>query len=102
MDIDMIRKLAGKGSIKWTTHCMKKMGERDIRIKDVKHCIAIGEIIEDYPDDYPYPSCLIFGYTEDGRVIHLVVGCDSVFAYIVTAYIPNTIKFNTDFRTRRR
>ncbi len=27
-----------------------------------------GEIIEDYPTDKPYPSCLIYGQTFSGRV----------------------------------
>lgn len=39
------------------------MQERDISRADVKNCIMHGEIIEDYPDDFPHPSCLIFGYT---------------------------------------
>ncbi|WP_205764240.1 DUF4258 domain-containing protein [Anaerovibrio slackiae] len=29
---------------------------------DVINCIMNGEIIEDYPTDYPHPSCLIFGH----------------------------------------
>ena len=35
------------------------MQERDISRADVKNGIATGEIIEDYPDDFPNPSCLI-------------------------------------------
>ena len=44
------------------------------RIKEQKAFEAIqsGEIIEDYPDDKPYPSVLIFGRTREGRPIHIV------------------------------
>jgi len=31
-----------------------------------------GEVIEDYPDDQPYPSCLVFGRTQSGGPLHVV------------------------------
>ncbi|MFG6337693.1 MAG: DUF4258 domain-containing protein [Lachnospiraceae bacterium] len=38
-------------------------------INDIIFCIHEGEIIEQYPDDYPYPSCLILGFTmKKGRI----------------------------------
>ncbi|MCM1160972.1 MAG: DUF4258 domain-containing protein [Roseburia sp.] len=60
-----------------------------------------GEIIEDYPDDFPHPSCLIFGYTINRKILHTVVGSDSEYLYIITAYYPNTKKFMEDLKTRR-
>jgi len=101
MNISSIRKLVDDKKIKWTTHCMEKMGERDISITDVKYCIANGEIIEDYPDDYPYPSCLIYGINTCNKVIHVVVGSDGKCVYIITAYTPNNKKFEEDMKTRR-
>ena len=102
MNIEGIRILASERRIQWTNHCAKQMVERDISRKDVIHCIMEGEIIEDYPNDFPYPSCLIFGHSEDGRTIHVVVGSDGKGLYIITAYIPNIIKFESDLRTRRK
>ncbi len=61
----------------------------------------LGEIIEDYPNDYPNPSCLMFGYTLNNRVIHVVIGYDVENIYIITAYYPNTDKFELDMKTRR-
>ena len=86
----------------WTTHCLERMGERDIKRADVKNCIINGEIIEEYPDDFPNPSCLIFGITLDGRFLHVVVGCDNLNLYIITAYYPTTDKFESDMKTRRK
>lgn len=48
------------------------MQERDISRADVKKCVLEGEIIEDYSDDFPHPSCLIFGYTINDKIIHVV------------------------------
>ena len=80
---------------------MERMQERDISRADVKHAIADGEIIEDYPNDFPNPSCLIFGYTVGGKILHVVAGCDGTAVYIITAYYPDTRKFNSDLRTRK-
>ena len=102
MDIETIRKLISENKIKWSAHCLERMGERDIGIADVKNCIRNGEIIENYPDDYPFPSCLIFGYNTNQQVIHVVVGSDFQNVYIITAYVPNTIKFEEDLKTRRK
>lgn len=57
--------------------------------------------IEEYPKDFPNPSALIFGYKIDGQIIHVVCGTDGFFVYIITAYVPNNIKFEDDLKTRR-
>ena len=85
MNLDIYQKLCSESKILWT--------QRDISRADVKNGIATGEIIEDYPDDYPNPSCLIFGYNVNGRILHIVAGCDNINIYIITAYYPDTKKF---------
>lgn len=101
MNIELIKDLYIKSKIKWSTHCLERMQERDISINDVENCIISGEIIEDYPDDFPHPSCLIFGYTIGKDILHVVVGTDNTILYIITAYYPNTKKFMEDLKTRR-
>ena len=101
IDIELIRKLCDSNKIKWTVHCLERIQERDITIDDVKNCILNGEIIENYPDDFPYPSALIFGLRKNKTVIHVVCGSDQIFLYIITAYIPNLLKFEQDMKTRR-
>ena len=102
MTIDTIKALIEAKAVKWTTHCLEKMGERDICIEDVKLCILNGEIIEEYPNDFPYPSCLIYGIGLNNKIIHTVVGSDGISAYMITAYIPTTVKFEDDLKTRRK
>ena len=50
------------------------MQERDISRADVKNGIMNGEIIEEYPNDFPNPSCLIFGYNINKRILHIIAG----------------------------
>ena len=101
MQLSDVQNLYEQGKILWSTHCIERMQERDITRADIRNCIMQGEIIENYPDDFPYPSCLIFGYTVNNKVIHTVVGCDETQIWIITAYIPNTDIFEDDLRTRR-
>ncbi|WP_295762537.1 DUF4258 domain-containing protein [uncultured Oscillibacter sp.] len=101
MDIQKVQSLFQKRSVKWSTHCLERMQERDISRADVLSCVLQGEIIEDYPNDYPFPSCLIFGYTTKGKVLHTVIGVDGVTAYVITAYYPSIEKFEADLKTRK-
>ena len=49
------------------------------------------EIIEDYPDDKYGPSCLILGFTEAGRPLHLQCSYPSRdIKKIITLYEPNS------------
>lgn len=102
MDISDLRCLLENGTILWTTHCLQRMGERDIQRDDVKNCIQNGEIIEDYPNDFPNPSCLVFGTTIAGKILHVVAGSDGTNLYIITAYYPSADKFEPDMKTRRK
>lgn len=68
MQLSEIQDLCKKGKIRWSTHCIERMQERDITRADVKNCIMSGEIIEDYPEDFPHPSCLIFRYTLNDKM----------------------------------
>lgn len=78
------------------------MRQRGIRAKDVRNCIATGEIIEQYPDDFPFPSCLIFGHTVGNQIIHFVASVEGTGSRIITAYFPDTEKFENDLKARRR
>ena len=57
-----------KRKIKWTAHVAQRIQERDINKHDITRCIVTGEIIEQYPEDYPNPSCLIFGSSLNGFI----------------------------------
>lgn len=86
IDIETLRNCLTNKRIKWTQHCLERMQERDIFRADIKNCVMYGEIIEDYPNDFPHPSCLIFGHSVDNKVIHVVAGTDAEYIYFITAY----------------
>lgn len=101
LDITELRKLCVPKNIRITLHAAKRLEQRGIFLKDVISCIMNGEIIEQYPDDYPYPSCLIFGWNIDGKILHVVIGHHESELFLITAYFPNTEKWESDFKTRK-
>ena len=65
------------------------------------HAVEHGDIIEQYPEDYPFPSCLILGVTITEKYLHAVVSLDEGHIYLITAYYPSETEWETDMKTRR-
>jgi len=88
--------------IEWRKHSLQRLAERGIHQKDVLEVILSGELIEDYPDDNPYPSALFLAFIMD-RPLHVVAAYDGTDhrAYIITAYQPSLEFFEEDYKTRR-
>ncbi len=89
----------------FTAHARREMMEDEfgqIFEVEVAAAVASGEIIREYPEDRPYPSCLILGRSVSGRPLHLVVALDDSEArsVIVTVYQPDPDRW-LDFRTRK-
>ncbi len=53
-------------------HPIQRMHQRGISVQDVRKILELGEIIEEYSDDTPYPSRLMLGWSES-RPIHVVI-----------------------------
>lgn len=97
-----LRTLFREDKVTWTGHVQKRMLSKMITTSDVERCILEGEIIEQYPDDYPYPSCLILGVDTGEAFIHVVVGSDFTRLWIVTAYRPDPDEWESDWKTRKK
>ena len=102
LNIEIIREYIVKRKIDWTKHCLNRLHQRNILISDVKTAINNGKIIEYYYDDYPYPSCLILGYNTNNKTIHIVCGVSEDTVHMITAYYPNTDKWEENMKTRRK
>ena len=98
--IEQFRKINHAESLVLTQHSRKRFEERGIKIVDVIEIINMGEIIEQYPEDYPFPSCLNLGKIKD-RYIHVCASINENLIYIITAYEPDLEKWNDDRRTRK-
>lgn len=101
LNIDELQKICTPDNIVITIHAAKRLEQRGIRLKEILDCIFTGEIIEQYPDDYPYPSCLIFGNQNAEKPLHTVVATNGERLWIVTAYYPSHDKWMDDLKTRK-
>jgi len=102
LSLNDIKSLLKAEMIVWTEHVVLRLRERKIKRQDVLNCIASGEIIEQYPDDMPFPSCLISGQIEDGRPLHVVCSVNaSEVCCVITAYTPTPDKWENDNKTRK-
>lgn len=101
VDFAEIHKLCKLSSIEWTRHVVIRIMQRGISREDIIHVLLNGEIIEQYPTSYPYPSCLVLGITVNNRYIHVVCGVGNNKLYLVTVYEPDEEKWESDFKTRK-
>ncbi|MCD8148263.1 MAG: DUF4258 domain-containing protein [Clostridiales bacterium] len=101
IDIEKLRLYYQQDNVLMTQHSSERCRQRNIRKKDIRNAVMTGEIIEQYPEDFPYPSCLILGYTEKKNVIHVVMSDEGTGSRIVTAYFPDFEKWQPDFKTRK-
>ena len=81
--IEDIRRLVIDEQFEITVHARERMAERGVSTEDLISLIISGEIIESYPDDFPYPSVLLLGYLS------------AVAFHVVVAKGKNLVKFVT-------
>jgi hypothetical protein len=102
MTVEDIALLCETGSLRWTAHILKRIFRRGIRKNDVISALKDGEIIEQYPSDYPFPSCLVLGPTKERKALHIICGSNGAELWLITAYFPSPAEWMEDFRQRRR
>jgi hypothetical protein len=83
--LETIRRQLSEGEFEFSRHAFRRAVERSISELEIRQAGACAEIIEDYPDDKYSPSCLLLGFTTEGRPIHLQVSnIDSELVKIIT------------------
>jgi hypothetical protein len=78
------------------------MSQRGFEPEDVRKVLEKGTVIEDYSNDFPYPSCLVLGWFFS-RPVYVVAAMnnDDQETVIITVYEPDLQLWENDF-TRRK
>ncbi len=75
----------------FSKHAVDQTIVRDISVSELEQAISHrSEVIEDYPEDKYGPSCLVLGFTDAGRPLH--VQCSypvRPLIRIITVYEPD-------------
>jgi hypothetical protein len=89
--------------VRITDHADEEAAADGLSFDEVYFSVLLGEIIEEYPEDQPYPSCLILGETFRGEPVHSVWAYNSASRWVVlvTVYRPDPARW-IDWRERRR
>ena len=89
IDLQLIVDSIHTNSIRITDHADEEAAEDGLSVVEVLKSIPGGEIIEQYPDDRPYPSCLI--YSDSHGPLHSVwaYNGESSWAVLITVYKPD-------------
>lgn len=75
MNINKLRETILKNNFEWRKHTLVRLAERNISQNVVLEVILKGEVIEDYPENRPFSSCLMFKVVK-GKPFHIVVSLD--------------------------
>jgi len=85
----------------YSDHAIAQMFKRNISVDNIKQVIESGEVLFNYWNDKPYPSCLTFGYVNN-RPLHVVIAKDNLErCIIITAYEPDENIWEADFKSKK-
>lgn len=99
---DLVRAISG-GRVRISDHADEEATNDGLSYDEIVVSVMRGEVIEDYPEDRPYPSCLIYGENERGEPIHSVWGYNEEkgAAVLITVYRPDPRRW-IEWRRRRQ
>jgi len=100
--LKVIIKSIETGNYVVTRHAKEEMRADNLTLVDILASVNKGEVIEDYPKDFPFPSCLILGRNDKAEPVHSVWGYDREMrlAILITTYRPDPGRW-IDFKKRR-
>lgn len=85
------------GSFEFSRHAFHRAAERNITLSEIREAGQTMQVIERYPDDKYAPSCLVLGYTRNGRPLHIQVSLlDAAVLKIITLYEPDQSEWIDD------
>ena len=100
IDLKLIAEAIRADRIRISDHADEEAVADGISIEQALKGIAAGEVIEPYPNDKPYPSCLI--YSDCEGPLHSVWAYNEVnsWAVLITVYRPDPRRW-IGWRVRR-
>lgn len=95
MEIADIVNAVRSRQIRITDHADEEAQSDKLSYDEIFSSVLTGTIIEDYPDDKPYPSCLVAGNLFKGEPVHSVWAYneETKWAVLVTVYRPDPARW---------
>ncbi len=102
VNVDSIITAIRSNKIRITDHADEEAQSDRLSFDEVFTSVLYGEIIEEYPTDKPFPSCLIFGQNLKREPVHSVwaYNTENQWAVLITVYRPDPSRW-VNWKTRR-
>jgi len=100
MDLNWIISRIEKDEYFFSEHADNERMNDNLFISEIEESILNGTLLESYPDDKRGHSCLLVGFTKEGKPIHSVCGVNGDRLVIITVYIPTPPKFKNPYERR--
>jgi hypothetical protein len=76
-------------------HAAREALAENITRPEIEAAMLNAQLLEDYPDWWLGPSCLVYGRTDAGRDLHIVASYSGLPVAIITVYEPCPPKWVT-------
>jgi hypothetical protein len=91
----LLAQAVNEQQIKISLHAAEEALAEHITRREIETAMLDAQVLEDYPDWWLGPSCLIHGQTDTGRDLHLVVSRSGLPVTIITVYEPKPPRWVT-------
>ncbi len=96
-EIEWIRNKIKKYKYYFTKHAELERQNDNLTIVEIEQSLINGIILEEYKDDIRGESCLVAGFTNSGKPVHIVCGRFEESLAIITVYVPTPPKFKNPY-----
>lgn len=91
--LDLFKRAVREQQLKISLHAVEEALAENITRAEIEAAMLNAQLLEDYPDWWLGPSCLIYGRTEAGRDLHIVASYSGLPVTIITVYEPRLPKW---------
>ena len=91
--VERIREQVRLGDVRLTLHADDERVEDGLTAQELREVLGRCELVENYLDDRRGPSCLVLGYTDRGRPVHVVCTTSLPTLIVITVYEPRLPKW---------
>ena len=97
IEMAWVRQCASEQRYCYSRHGDQERQNDNLFISEVQQALSSGRILEQYEDTGRGESCLVAGFTDEGKPIHIVCGRMGQKLVVITVYIPSPPKFKNPF-----
>ncbi len=97
IELKWIQACVNKGEYYFSKHGDQERQNDNLTVAEVEEALLAGRILERYEETGRGESCLVAGFTEKAKPIHIVCGTRGEWLAVITVYVPRPPKFKTPY-----